>query len=55
MPYEHDNKPNIVYASGAVIKGDNLYIYYGGGDKHVCVAETNLDELLKWLMDYGKV
>ena len=38
MWYENDWKPGIVYASGAVIKDDNIFIYYGGGDKHVCVA-----------------
>ncbi len=54
MPYENDGKPNIVYATGAVVKGDDLYIYYGGGDKHVCVAQMNLDELLGWLKKYGK-
>jgi predicted GH43/DUF377 family glycosyl hydrolase len=38
MWYENDWKPGIVYACGAVIKDDNIFIYYGGGDKHVCVA-----------------
>ncbi len=53
--YENDGKPGIVYASGAVIIGENLMVYYGGGDKHVCIAETPLRQLLDWMVKYGKV
>jgi len=53
--YENDGKPGVVYASGAVLLGKNLMVYYGGGDKHVCIAETRLDGLLDWLVKYGKV
>lgn len=53
--YENDGKPGIVYASGAVLIGDNLMVYYGGGDKHVCIAETPVNRLLDWLVQYGKV
>ena len=53
--YENDGKPGVVYASGAVILGDNLMVYYGGGDRHVCIAQTPLRELLEWLVKYGKV
>ncbi len=55
MCYENDGKPGIVYASGALIKNGELHVYYGGGDKHVCVAQTPLEPLLGWLMQYGKV
>ncbi len=48
--YENDWKPGIIYASGAVVKGDTLLIYYGGGDKHIGVAYTNLDNFVKKLM-----
>ena len=54
-PYENDGKPNIVYATGAVVKDGNLFIYYGGGDKHVCGAEIGLKILLDWLSEYGKI
>jgi predicted GH43/DUF377 family glycosyl hydrolase len=47
--YENDEKPGIVYTCGAVIRKDVLYVYYGGGDKHVCVATVPIDELLRWL------
>jgi len=53
--YENDGKPGIIYASGAVILGDNLMVYYGGGDRHVCIAQTPLKELLDWLVEHGKV
>jgi predicted GH43/DUF377 family glycosyl hydrolase len=49
MWYENEGKPGVVYASGAIIKGEDLYVYYGGGDRVVCVATTNLKELLKYL------
>lgn len=55
--YENDGKPGIVYACGAVIKqeenGDSLYVYYGGGDKYVCAAHTNLNELLDYMIKHG--
>ncbi len=44
--YENDWKPGVVYACGAVVRGDVLHVYYGGGDKHICVAQTSLPELL---------
>lgn len=55
MPYENHSKPGIVYATGAVVKDDKLIVYYGGGDRHTCIAETPLDPLLTWLKTYGKV
>ena len=55
MPYENDGKPGVVYATGAVIIGDNLMVYYGGGDKHVCIAQTPLKQLLDYLVEHGKV
>ena len=47
--YENDWKPGIIYASGAVIRGDTLFLYYGGGDKHIGVAQTKLSEFLEKL------
>ncbi len=51
--YENDWKPGVVYASGALIIKDDLVVYYGGGDKYVCVAKTPLKPLLAWLVNYG--
>lgn len=44
--FEMEGYRGIVYSCGSVIKGKNLFVYYGGGDKHVCVASINLDEFL---------
>ncbi|HEY0220723.1 MAG TPA: hypothetical protein VGC58_00695, partial [Candidatus Paceibacterota bacterium] len=49
MHYENDSKPGVVYASGALVRGDDLYVYYGGGDKFCCVAKTPLSKLLQYL------
>ncbi len=48
--YENDWKPGIIYACGAVIKEGILYVYYGGGDKHVCVARAPLSSVLSSLI-----
>jgi len=42
----HGHKWGVIYACGAVIKGGDLLVYYGGADKFVCVASINLQELL---------
>jgi predicted GH43/DUF377 family glycosyl hydrolase len=58
--YENDSKPGIVYACGAIIKKnesgkDTLYVYYGGGDKYVCVAHTDVDRLLDYMVEHGSI
>lgn len=55
MHYENDGKPGVIYASGTVVKDDTLYVYYGGGDRHVCVARAPLKKLLSWLIEHGSV
>lgn len=47
--YENDWKPGVVYACGAVVKGETLFVYYGGGDKYVCVASAPLKKILSLL------
>ena len=49
MWYENDWKPGVVYSCGAVIKNDILFVYYGGGDKHVCMASSPIEEIFKKL------
>ena len=44
--YENNGKPGIVYACGALIKDDILYVYYGGADRVVCVATAPFEEFL---------
>ena len=48
--YENDWKPGVIYASGAVVFGDDLIVYYGGGDKYIAAAKTNLAEFLQKLI-----
>jgi len=48
--YENDGKPGIVYVCGAVVRNDTLLVYYGGGDRHTCVAQAPLTDVLKWLV-----
>jgi predicted GH43/DUF377 family glycosyl hydrolase len=46
MWYENDWKPGIIYTCGAVVKDNKIFIYYGGGDKHICVATVPFEEFL---------
>lgn len=38
--------PNIVFPTGAFVKGDTLHIYYGAADTTCCLATCSLTELL---------
>ena len=53
--YENDWKPGIIYASGAVVKNDKLFVYYGGGDKHIAVASIKLSDLIESMKKNGGV
>jgi predicted GH43/DUF377 family glycosyl hydrolase len=53
--YENNGfKAGVVYASGAIIKGGNLIVYYGGADSYVCAASTNLKSFLNSLKKNSK-
>jgi len=53
--YDNDGfKPGVVYASGAVIKGNKLLVYYGCADSYVCIASADLNEFLTQLKKEGK-
>lgn len=48
--YENEGaKAGIVYASGAVVYGDQLTVYYGGADSVVCSATNSLSRILREL------
>lgn len=49
--YENHGKPGIVYACGAVARDGELFVYYGGADKVVCVATTSLEAFLNALVE----
>ena len=42
--------PNVVFPEGAVVKGDELFVYYGAADKTCCLATCKLDELVDFLL-----
>ncbi|MDO8620142.1 MAG: glycosidase [bacterium] len=49
--YENEGfKSGVVYACGAAVVDDTLFVYYGGADKVVCVASANLPLFLKELI-----
>ncbi len=51
MVYEHSGfKPGVVYLTGAVVKDDELLLYYGASDNYVCVASCGLEDFLVTLM-----
>ncbi|MEI6462345.1 MAG: hypothetical protein WCO33_01590 [bacterium] len=41
---------NVVFPCGATVRGNEIYIYYGGGDKVTGVATMNMDIIVKSLM-----
>lgn len=49
--YENDWKAGVVYASGAVVFQDQLFVYYGGGDKRIAVARTPMREFIRKLQN----
>ncbi len=50
MDYENaGHKAGVVYPCGAVVKGDELLVYYGGADTVICVASQKLDTFLEQL------
>ncbi len=50
--YENDYKNGVLFACGAVVKCGTLIVYYGGGDKHVCIASTKMSDLMRWIEQY---
>ncbi len=48
--YENNGfKSGVVYVTGAIVKDDELLIYYGASDSYVAFAKANLEEFLKAL------
>ena len=51
LPYEKQGQvQNAVFSCGAVLRGNTLFIYYGGADTVLCVAKVSLQKLLKILL-----
>ncbi|HEV8054375.1 MAG TPA: glycosidase, partial [Candidatus Limnocylindrales bacterium] len=46
-PYERSGDvPNVVFPCGALLRGGEVWMYYGAADSTVCLATARLDELL---------
>lgn len=46
-PYEAAGEVNhVVFPCGAIVRGDTLYLYYGGGDRVVGVATASLSRIV---------
>jgi len=53
--YENNGfKAGVVYVSGAIVKDDNLLVYYGAADSYVGVAYANFNEFLEELNKEAK-
>lgn len=44
---------NVVFPCGFIKKGDDVLLYYGGGDRVVCGAKINLESLLDYIEKSG--
>ncbi|MEN8252146.1 MAG: hypothetical protein ABFQ53_01000 [Patescibacteria group bacterium] len=51
----HGHKWGVVYSCGAVIKDEQIFVYYGGADKFVCVATAPLHQFLSDLTQQREV
>lgn len=40
---------NIIFPTGAIVKNDDLFIYYGAADERVAVARISFNELMREL------
>jgi beta-1,2-mannobiose phosphorylase / 1,2-beta-oligomannan phosphorylase len=47
--YENEWKQGVVMATGAVVLGNDLIVYYGGGDKYIAAAKADLRDFLRKL------
>ncbi|MFC1603609.1 hypothetical protein ACFL5F_01155 [Planctomycetota bacterium] len=51
-PYELSGlTPNVVFHTGLLLRGDELWMYYGAADSCTCLATAKLDEVLALLVD----
>jgi predicted GH43/DUF377 family glycosyl hydrolase len=46
---------NVVFPCGAVVVGEDLFVYYGGADSVIGVATMKLPELLNSLITWGQL
>ncbi len=47
MPYEQaGDAPNVIFSCGALVRGDELWLYYGAADCSICLAKAKVSKLL---------
>lgn len=50
-PYELSGPvDNVVFPTGAIVRGEELWMYYGAADACVCLATVNINDLVKLLV-----
>jgi beta-1,4-mannooligosaccharide/beta-1,4-mannosyl-N-acetylglucosamine phosphorylase len=51
-PYEISGLiPNVVFPTGLLLRGDELWMYYGAADSSACLAIAKLDDILAGMKD----
>ena len=56
MSYELNGQVNnVVFPCGAVVIGEDLFVYYGGADTVIGVATMKLSELLNSLITWSEL
>lgn len=46
-PYERNgDAPNVVFSCGALVRGDELWLYYGAADCSICLATASISEII---------
>jgi len=41
--------PQVTFVSSAVVRGDDVRIFYGAGDQYICTAVGSLKKILSWI------
>jgi predicted GH43/DUF377 family glycosyl hydrolase len=55
-PYELSGMtPNVVFPTGLLVRGDELWMYYGAADTYTCLAITTIKEVLATMEDVKSV
>ncbi len=45
--YERNgDAPNVVFSSGAIVRGDEVWLYYGAADYSLCLAKARIQDIL---------
>lgn len=51
-PYERNgDAPNVVFATGAVIRGEEMWLYYGAADCSICMATAKIKDILSVIQE----